>query len=187
MMKCIVGAVATVLPAFPRTWSLPEHILFSQAWKAQFCFRHYLCSLIGKFSLNNLHSQMRWLPLHTMQRGIGGVADVEASLWLPLVCVLAAKVLEATLALTTELLLTSVLGFYVVFPIVEVKECWFNPMFLHCEEWPRHFQIGRKLLYSSVRKWDARNVWVIWKWIKDPNKTWNCCRIVYDVITIVHL
>ena len=55
---------------------------------------------------------MRWLPLHTMQRGVGGVADVEveAGLCVPLDCVLAAKVLEATLLFTTELVLTSVLA-----------------------------------------------------------------------------
>ena len=54
---------------------------------------------------------MRWLPLHTMQRGVGGVADVEAGLCVPLDWVLAAKVLEATLVFTTELLLSSVLAF----------------------------------------------------------------------------
>ena len=54
---------------------------------------------------------MRWLPLHTMQRGVGGVANVEAGLCVPLDCVLAAKVLEATLVFTTELVLSSVLAF----------------------------------------------------------------------------
>ena len=48
--------------------------------------------------------------LYTMQRGIGGVANVVV-LWVPLVCVLAARVLEATLVLTTELVLSSVLAF----------------------------------------------------------------------------
>ena len=66
---------------------------------------------VGNFSLNTLHSQMRWWPLHTMKRGVGGLADVEAGLWMPLVCVLAAKVLEANLVLSTELLLSSVLAF----------------------------------------------------------------------------
>ena len=61
--------------------------------------------------LNTLHSQMRWLPLHTMQRGVEGVADVEAGLCVPLDGVLAAKVLEATLVFTTELVLSSVLAF----------------------------------------------------------------------------
>ena len=42
MEKCIVGAVASVLPAFPRILALPEHMLFSQT-EAQFFF-HYLCS-----------------------------------------------------------------------------------------------------------------------------------------------
>ena len=54
---------------------------------------------------------MRWLLLRTMQRGVGGVADVEAGLFVPLDCVLAAKVLEATLVFTTELVLSSVLCF----------------------------------------------------------------------------
>ena len=45
-----MGAVATVLPTFPGVWALPEH------------------------------SQMRWLSLHIMQRGVAGVADVEAGL-----------------------------------------------------------------------------------------------------------
>ena len=53
---------------------------------------------------------MRWLLLHTMQRGVGGVADVEAGLCVPLDWVLAAKVLEATLDFTTELVLCSVLA-----------------------------------------------------------------------------
>ena len=54
---------------------------------------------------------MRWLPFYTMQRGVGGVADVEAGLCVPLDCVLAANILEATLVFTTELVLSSGLGF----------------------------------------------------------------------------
>ena len=46
-----------------------------------------------------------------MQRGVRGVADAEVGLRVPLICVLAAKVREATLVLTTELLLSSVLAF----------------------------------------------------------------------------
>ena len=49
---------------------------------------------------------MRWLPLHTMQRGVGGVVDVEAGLCVPLDCVIAAKILEAFLVFTTELVLS---------------------------------------------------------------------------------
>ena len=45
-----------------------------------------------------------------MQRGVGGVADVEAGLCVPLVCVLAAKVLDATLVLTTESVLSGSCG-----------------------------------------------------------------------------
>ena len=55
-----------------------------------------------------------------MQRGFGGVADVEASLCVPLDYVLAAKVLEATLVLTTELVLSSVL---VVDEVCFIKLC----------------------------------------------------------------
>ena len=54
---------------------------------------------------------MRWLPLHTMQPGVGGVADVEAGLCVPLYCVIAAKVHETTLVFTTELVLSSILAF----------------------------------------------------------------------------
>ena len=46
-----------------------------------------------------------------MHRGVGGVTDIEAGLRVPLVCVLAAKVLEATFVLTTELVLSPVLAF----------------------------------------------------------------------------
>ena len=63
---------------------------------------------------------MRWLPLHTMQRGVGGVADVEVDLCVPLDCVLAAKVLEATLVFTTELVLSSIPAFY---EVVFIKSC----------------------------------------------------------------
>ena len=54
---------------------------------------------------------MRWLPLQTMQPGVGGVADVGAGLCVPLFFVIAAKVLEATLVFTTELVLSSILAF----------------------------------------------------------------------------
>ena len=67
-----MGAVATVLPAFPRIWALPEHEKHSFASATTFAHS------VGDFSLNTLHSQMRWLPLHTRQRGVGGVVDVEA-------------------------------------------------------------------------------------------------------------
>ena len=46
-----------------------------------------------------------------MQRGVGDVADVEAGLCVPIHCVLAAKVLVATLLFTTELVLSSVVAF----------------------------------------------------------------------------
>ena len=52
---------------------------------------------------------MRWLQ--QMQQWIQGDADVEAGLWVSLVCVLAAKALGATLVLTTELVFSSVLAF----------------------------------------------------------------------------
>ena len=62
--------------------------------------------------------------------------------------------------------------------IVEVKVCWLNPFFVYCEEWPRPFHIGRQLLLSRVQNWGTLMVRVIWKWLKDHNKTLNCCRRV---------
>ena len=66
---------------------------------------------------------MRWLSLHTKQQGVGGVADVEAGLFVPLHCVLAAKVLEATLVFATELVLSSVLAFD---EVCFIKSCFFT-------------------------------------------------------------
>ena len=43
-----MGSVASVLPAFPRIWALPEHVLFSQTGEAQYCFCDYLFSLSGR-------------------------------------------------------------------------------------------------------------------------------------------
>ena len=198
-----MGAVATVLSAFARIWALPEHaehLLFSQKWEAQFCFRQYLCSLSGRLFFKyptppdavitfTLNAARCWRHCRCWGWSLNAL----------LILRIRSKNSWGNFVFITELVLSSVLA---VGEVCLIKSCAsslsFNQSlksrsvgltqcFLIVKSDPDSLRMGLKILQSRVKKWGALNVWVIRKWFKDPNKTWNCCRLLYDVITIMHL
>ena len=74
---------------------------------------------MGDFSLNTRHSQLRCIFTDNAASG-GEVVAVEAGLYVLFCCVLAADVLEATLVLVTELVLSS---FFAFINVCFVKSC----------------------------------------------------------------
>ena len=129
---------------------------------------------------------MRWLPLHTMQRGVRGVADVKAGLCVPLVCVLAAKVFEATLVFITGLLLSSALAFDEVCFIkscasafsfnqsMKSRSVGLTQCFFKVKSDQDSFRLGSNFCTAVLRIEALLRS-------ESYNKTWNCCRIVYDI------